>query len=325
MIYKSKSILVTGGAGFIGFHVAKKLLENNHEVIIIDNFNDYYDPQIKYDRINQIKNNKNLIVYTSDISDLKSIEKIFKEHKIDQICHLAAQAGVRYSIENPHVYEESNLKGFINILECAIKSNIKNIVFASSSSVYGDNKMKKGGFCEKDRTHNPISLYGATKKANELIAYAYNKIHGINFSGLRFFTVYGPWGRPDMALFKFTKNIIENKPIDVYNNGKMQRDFTYIDDIVDGIFSSLNKNFGFEIFNLGNSNTIKLKYFIELIEKELNKKAKINFLSMQQGDVKKTFANISKAQQLLNFQPKTNVEDGIKKFIEWYKQYYNVE
>lgn len=316
------NILVTGGAGFIGFHTAKKLLSKNHKVIIVDNFNNYYDPKIKYNRIKQIKANKNLKIYKTDISDFKKISKIFQENKIDKICHLAAQAGVRYSIENPFIYEESNLKGFINILECAVKFKIKNIVFASSSSIYGDNKMKKTGFSEQDKTDCPISLYGATKKSDELIAYSYHKMHKINFIGLRFFTVYGPWGRPDMALFKFTKNILKNKPIDVYNNGKMQRDFTYIDDIVDGIVKCLNKNFKFEIFNLGNSRTIQLKYFIKIIEKELNKKAKIKYLPMQMGDVTKTFANITKAKRMLNFKPKTNIEKGIKNFISWYIKYY---
>lgn len=320
-----KNILVTGGAGFIGFHLSKQLLEQGYRIIIVDNFNDYYDPKIKFDRIDQIKDNPNLKLYKCDISNINDLEKIFNENEIHQICHLAAQAGVRYSIKNPYIYEESNLKGFINILECAVKFKIKKITFASSSSVYGNNEMKKTGFSEGDKTDGPVSLYGATKKANELIAYAYHKIHKINFIGLRFFTVYGPWGRPDMAYFSFTNNIIKNKTIDVYNFGKMKRDFTYIDDIVDGVKKCLSKNYEFEIFNLGNSNTIQLNYFIKTIEKELNLKAKKNFLPMQMGDVTKTFADIRKAKKMLNFIPKTNIEDGIKNFVDWYKKYYNVK
>ncbi|HNV97061.1 MAG TPA: SDR family NAD(P)-dependent oxidoreductase [bacterium] len=320
-----KNILVTGGAGFIGFHLSKKLLTQGHKVIIIDNFNDYYNPKIKFDRINQIKNNKNLKIYKIDISDYKKLTKIFQENKIDKICHLAAQAGVRYSAENPFIYEESNLKGFINILECAVKFKIKDIVYASSSSVYGENKMPKKGFSENEKTEKTISLYAATKKSNELIAYAYHKIHNINFVGLRFFTVYGPWGRPDMAYFKFTKNILEEKEIEIYNDGEMMRDFTYIDDIVLGIISALEKCYNYEIFNLGNNNPIKLLNFVEIIEKCLNKKSIQKMMPLQDGDVIKTCANIDKAKKMLNYNPKIDMNTGIENFINWYIKYYNVK
>ena len=319
-----KTILVTGSAGFIGFHVTKKLLETGNKVIGIDSLNNYYEPKLKKDRNKILLESKNYKFYKLNLKNEKELKKIFIENKIDKICHLAAQAGVRYSLENPLAYEESNLKGFINIIECARHFKVKDFIYASSSSVYGKNKMKKNGFKESDEVNQPISLYAATKKANELIAYNYHHLFGINCTGLRFFTVYGPYGRPDMAIYIFTKNILAGKSIDVYNNGKMFRDFTYVGDIVDGIIKSLEKSYPYEIFNLGDSDTIELKYLITNIEQNLKQKAKINFKPIQPGDVEKTFANISKAKKMLGFNPKTKIEEGVKNFIEWYKDYYKI-
>ncbi len=319
-----KTILVTGSAGFIGFHVTKKLLETGNKVIGIDSLNNYYEPKLKKDRNKILLESKNYKFYKLNLKNEKELKKIFTENKIDKICHLAAQAGVRYSLENPLSYEESNLKGFINIMECARHFKIKDFVYASSSSVYGKNKMDKNGFKESEEVNQPISLYAATKKANELIAYNYHHLFGINCTGLRFFTVYGPYGRPDMAIYIFTKNILAGKSIDVYNNGKMFRDFTYVGDIVDGIIKSLEKSYPYEIFNLGDSDTIELKYLITNIEQNLKQKAKINFKPIQPGDVEKTFANISKAKKMLGFNPKTKIEEGVKNFIEWYKDYYKI-
>jgi len=319
-----KTILVTGSAGFIGFHVTKKLLETGNKVIGIDSLNNYYEPKLKKDRNKILLESKNYKFYKLNLKNEKELKKIFTENKIDKICHLAAQAGVRYSLENPLAYEESNLKGFINIIECARHFKIKDFIYASSSSVYGKNKMDKKGFKESDEVNQPISLYAATKKANELIAYNYHHLFGINCTGLRFFTVYGPYGRPDMAIYIFTKNILAEKNIDVYNHGKMFRDFTYVGDIVDGIIKALEKSYPYEIFNLGNSETVELKYLITTIEKNLKKKAKIKLKPIQPGDVEKTFANISKAKKMLGFNPKTKIEEGVKNFIEWYKDYYKI-
>lgn len=319
-----KTILVTGSAGFIGFHVTKKLLETGNKVIGIDSLNNYYEPKLKKDRNKILLESKNYKFYKLNLKNEKELKKIFTENKIDKICHLAAQAGVRYSLENPLAYEESNLKGFINIIECARHFKVKDFIYASSSSVYGKNEMGKKGFKESDEVNQPISLYAATKKANELIAYNYHHLFGINCTGLRFFTVYGPYGRPDMAIYIFTKNILAGKNIDVYNYGKMFRDFTYIDDIVNGIIGALEKSYPYEIFNLGNSNTVKLKYLIKTIEKNLEQKAKIKLKPIQPGDVEKTFANISKAKKMLNFSPKTKIEKGIRNFVKWYKDYYKI-
>ncbi len=316
-------VLVTGGAGFIGFHVAKALLKRGDKVVIVDNFNDYYDPKIKYERINQIKNNKNLRVYRTDISNYKKLEKIFKKHKFNKICHLAAQAGVRYSLKNPFRYEKWNNIGTLNLLELTKKYKIKDFVYASSSSVYGGNK--KIPFSEKDDVDNPISLYAATKKSNELYAHVYHHLYGLNCTGLRFFTVYGPWGRPDMALFKFVKNILKGKTIEVYNYGKMKRDFTYISDAVKGVLAAIDNPFPYEIINLGNNKPIELKKFISIIEKELGKKAKMNLMSIQQGDVLSTCANINKAKKLLGFKPQVSIEEGVRNFIEWYISFYGVK
>ena len=314
-----KTVLVTGGAGFIGFHVAKALLERGDKVIIVDNFNDYYDPRLKRARIRQIRKNKNLKVYKVDISNYKKLERVFKRHKFDKICHMAAQAGVRYSLKDPFRYELWNNLGTLNLLELARKKRIKDFVFASSSSVYGGNK--KVPFSEEDKVDSPISFYAATKKSNELYAHVYSHLYGLHCTGLRFFTVYGPWGRPDMAMFKFVKNILAGKPIDVYNYGKMQRDFTYIDDITDGVVAAIDKPRKYVILNLGNNKPEQLMKVIGLIEKELGKKAKKNMMPMQPGDVPRTSADITKAKKLLGFEPKTGIEQGLKNFIEWYKHY----
>lgn len=317
---KMKKILITGGAGFIGSNVIKKLLDRGDKVICIDDFNDYYDPQLKKNRIKVFLKDYEFPIYRIDISDFNSLKKIFQENKIDKILHLAARAGVRASIEDPFIYQRTNIQGTLNLLELAKEFNIKDFIFASSSSVYGGNK--KIPFSEKDPVDSPISMYAATKKATELMAHTYHHLYKLNTTGLRFFTVYGPWGRPDMALFKFTKNIYAGKPIDVYNHGDHQRDFTYIDDIVQGVITSLDKAYPHEIINLGNSKTISLEYFIETIEKKIGKQAKKNMLPMQPGDVHKTYADITKAKKLLSFEPKIKIEEGIEKFINWYNDYY---
>lgn len=313
-------ILLTGAAGFIGHWTATSLSEKGHEVIGVDNFNDYYDPQIKRDRAVRLKGKCEII--ESDFSNYQAMEKIFKTHSFDKVCHLGAQAGVRYSLTNPFAYETANNIGTLNLLELCRHQKVPSFIYASSSSVYGGNT--KVPFSVEDNVDKPISLYAATKKYNELIAYTYHHLYGINCTGLRFFTVYGPWGRPDMALFKFTKAIIEGKPIDVYNFGKMKRDFTYITDIVAGVVASLDKSYPYEVFNLGNSNTVELQYFIECIEKELGKKAEKNLMPMQPGDVPATFADIKHSINKLGFQPKVKIEQGIKEFISWYKDYFRV-
>lgn len=319
MTDKQQVTLITGVAGFIGFHVAKSLLERGDRVVGIDNLNAYYNVSLKKARLKQISPYENFIFYHEDINNLDSLKKIISRHRIDRICNLAAQAGVRYSIDNPFVYEESNLKGFLNLLEAARQFPVNNFVFASSSSVYGNNK--KMPFSVKDKVDTPISLYGATKKANELMAYAYSHLFHIPLTGLRYFTVYGPWGRPDMALFIFTKSILNGNPIDIYNHGKMKRDFTYIDDIIDGTISALDHPFKYEIFNLGNSNTVELMELIKTLEEELGIEAKKNFLPIQPGDVPETYADIKKAKQKLGFNPKTSIKTGISKFLAWYHDY----
>ncbi len=317
-----KTILVTGSAGFIGFHVAKRLLEKGNKIIGVDDFNDYYDVSLKEDRNRILEKFEQFSSFRNNIADSESLEKIFKSHPIDSICHLAAQAGVRYSITNPFIYEEVNIKGFLNILELARKYSIKNIIYASSSSVYGNNLMSESGFSEEEEVNQPISIYGVTKRADELLAYSYHNLYKINMTGLRFFTVYGPWGRPDMAYFSFTDAIRKGKKIEVYNEGKMQRDFTYIDDIAEGVISGIDKGYPYEIFNLGNSHTILLIEFINIIEKELGIKANIDFKPIQPGDLQNTHANIAKARKMLNFDPKVDIHEGMSKFIKWYKEYY---
>ena len=312
--------LVTGAAGFIGFHVARALLERGQEVIGIDNLNPYYDVSLKRGRLELITSNPLFTFYHADINNLATLETIFADHPIDRICNLAAQAGVRYSIQNPFVYEESNLKGFLNLLELARHYPVRNFVFASSSSVYGNNR--KLPFSIEDNVDTPISLYAATKKANELMAHAYSHLFDIPLTGLRYFTVYGPWGRPDMALFLFTEAIINGRPIEIYNFGKMKRDFTYIDDIVDGTIAALDNPFKYEIFNLGNSKTVELMKLIEIIEEELGIVAKKRFLPLQPGDVPETYADIDKTKRLLGFNPKTSIRSGIRRFLSWYRGYY---
>ncbi len=316
------TILVTGSAGFIGFHTAKALLDREDFVIGIDNFNDYYDVQLKENRNKILEEHKNFKLYRSDFSDYQEVEKIFKENKINKICHLGAQAGVRYSLENPHAYIKSNIEGTLNLLELARINKVKDFVFASSSSVYGN--QEKAPFSETDNVDTPISIYAATKKSNELMAHTYHHLYGLNCTGLRFFTVIGPWGRPDMALFKFTRLIASDKPIEVYNQGKHQRDFTYVDDIVKGVLTAIDNPFKYEIINLGNNQPEELLDFITYIEKYLNKKAKKELKPMQPGDVHKTYADISKAQKLLNYKPETDLEKGIEEFVKWYKEYYKV-
>ena len=313
-------ILVTGGAGFIGSHTIKKLLKRGDDVVVVDDFNDYYDVTLKEDRISKFLGNPDIPVYREDIRNLDAMKKIFKEQKIDKVCHLAARAGVRASLLDPFLYEEVNVRGTLNLLECAKEFGIENFVYASSSSVYGGNK--KIPFSESDPVDNPISPYAATKKTCELLAHTYHHLYKLRTTGLRYFTVYGPWGRPDMALFKFTRLIKKGEPIEVYNFGKMKRDFTFIDDIVAGTISSLDKNLDYEIINLGNNHTEELSYFIECIEKELGKQAIKELKEIPPGDVPQTYANIEKAKTLLGFEPKTRITEGIKEFISWYQQYY---
>jgi len=337
--YKNKKIFITGVAGFIGFHLAKKLVEIGFTVIGIDNLNDYYDVNLKYARLQElgiilggnekfINNDKNFIFFKIDLSEKNKIIEIFNNNEFISIIHLAAQAGVRHSIDFPEKYIESNIKGFFNILEVAKQFKIKNLLYASSSSVYGNNS--KMPFTETEDTSFPESLYAATKKSNELMACSYSKLYKLNTIGLRFFTVYGPWGRPDMSPFLFTKAILTNKKINLFNNGVMERDFTYIDDIIDGIISIhkyyLNTNVEniFETYNIGNGNSIKLLDFINEIEKNLNLKAEFNHLPMQKGDVYKTFASTNKLRLVTNYNPKINIEVGVKKFILWYKDFYKI-
>jgi UDP-glucuronate 4-epimerase len=314
-------ILLTGGAGFIGFHLAKALLERGDSIVIVDNFSDYYDPSLKQARIDTIQNNPNLKVERIDISNYKEIEEIFKQNKFDKVCHLAAQAGVRYSMENPFAYERDNVLGTLNMLELCKQFKVKDFVFASSSSVYGGNKEKASS--EKDNVDTPFSIYAATKKANELYAHVYHKLYGLNCTGLRFFSVYGDYGRPDMAIFLFTKAISEGKPIDVFNKGDMKRDFTHVSDIVAGIVAAIDNPFPYEIFNLGLGKPEALMDFIEEIEKNLNKKATKNFLPLQKADPLSTYANIEKAKKMLNYNPQVTIQQGIKQFVEWYNKFYN--
>lgn len=314
-------ILVTGAAGFIGFHVCHKLLKNGYSVIGIDNINEYYDPTLKTARLNVLLPISNFTFYKIDLCDYTTLNDLFTTHSIVRICHLAAQAGVRYSLTHPFTYQKSNNEGFLNIIELARRFKIKTFVYASSSSVYGNNK--KIPFSENDPVDQPISLYAATKRSNELIAYSYSHLFNLPCSGLRFFTVYGPWGRPDMALFIFTKAIIENKPVQLFNNGDMKRNFTYIDDVIDGIIRVLDKPKRYEIYNIGNSKAENLIDFIETIERCIGKKAFRQYLPMQPGDVKTTIADINKIINI-GYNPHTNIAEGIEKFIKWYRNYYKI-
>ncbi len=322
MADKNQVILVTGSAGFIGFSLSKKLLEDGRSVVGIDNMNMYYDVNLKKARLEILKSFDNFSFYKEDIQNLEVLKDMFKKHEISIVCNLAAQAGVRYSLEDPFSYQKSNLEGFLNLLEMARENKISNFVYASSSSVYGSNK--KVPFSVDDRVDNPISLYAATKKANELIAHAYSHLFNIPCTGLRYFTVYGPWGRPDMALFLFTDAILNDRPINVYNYGDMKRDFTYIDDIVAGTIAAIDRPAHYDVFNLGNSKTEQLMKLIQILEGELGLEAKKNMMAMQPGDVKQTSADIQKTRELLGFDPKTTLEDGIKKFVEWYRDFYKL-
>ena len=325
-------ILVTGAAGFIGFHLAKKLLDQKHFVVGIDNFNHYYDVKLKENRYLQLKKlkNRNLVFLRTDLQNIKKLNSIFKKYKFDCVINLAAQAGVRYSISNPDTYLNSNVIGFYNILKYSVKYKVKHLVAASSSSVYGE---QSNNTKEKSDTSKPLQFYAATKKSNELMAYSFANIYKIPITIIRFFTVYGPWGRPDMALFKFTESIIKKKNIYLHNKGHHYRDFTYIDDIVDGVSLALKKipkskkenSVPFSVFNLGNNKAIYLKKFLIELEKQLKIKAKIIYLKKQKGDVFKTSASIVKAKKELGYNPKTNYKIGISKFILWYKQYIKNE
>ena len=320
MTQTNQTVLVTGAAGFIGFHLSYKLLDAGFHVVGVDNFNPYYDVNLKKARLNRLLPHKHFQFFEVDIADLKSMEDVFRSNNITHICNLAAQAGVRYSLKDPFSYQKSNLEGFVNLLELARHAEVANFVYASSSSVYGKNK--KIPYSVEDRVDNPISLYAATKKANELMAHSYSHLYGIPCTGLRYFTVYGPWGRPDMALFLFTDAILHNRPINVFNHGNMRRDFTYIDDIVSGTVSAIKRPSAYEIFNLGNSSSTSLLDFIKTIEDELGIEAEKNMLPMQPGDVAETSADIERSREMLGFEPKTPLRKGIKNFISWYREYY---
>ena len=321
------SILVTGAAGFIGYHLSNKLLALGYQVYGIDNLNDYYDVSLKQARLAQLLPHRNFTFEYLDISNRNGVTGVFASHNFDCVINLAAQAGVRYSLNNPHAYVDSNLVGFTNILEGCRHSQIKHLIFASSSSVYGANT--KVPFALSDRTDSPVSLYAATKKANELMAYSYSHLYGISTTGLRFFTVYGPWGRPDMAYFKFTRAIAQGKPIDVYNHGKMKRDFTYIDDVVEAIVRIIPHRPEratqppYKVYNLGNNNPVELGEFIRAIEIALGKSAMKNLLPIQPGDVVTTYADINELMEDFDFKPSTSITQGIEKFVAWYQEYYN--
>ena len=333
-------ILVTGAAGFIGYHLCEKLSGLGHEVVGLDNINDYYDVNLKYARLSNlgiaratIQDNKEVSgksgfrFFKMEIGDRDNLPTLFEAEKFDVVVNLAAQAGVRYSIENPFAYAESNLLGFLNILECCRNFNVRKLVYASSSSIYGTNE--KVPFSVDDNVDNPISLYAATKKSNELMAHTYSHLFGIETIGLRFFTVYGPWGRPDMAMFLFTDAILHNKPINVFNNGELSRDFTYIDDIIDGVVATVTHESKhkkpYQLYNIGNSHPVKLMDFITEIEKSTGLTAQKNFLPMQAGDVEKTWADVSAIQEDFGYNPKTAIKEGVENFITWYKKFYNIK
>jgi UDP-glucuronate 4-epimerase len=325
-------VLVTGVAGFIGFHLAKRLLNDGYQVHGIDNLNDYYDVNLKYARLERLKHQPNFTFQQLDLADRTGMLELFQAHQFDYVVNLAAQAGVRYSLKNPHAYIDSNITGFVNLLEGCRNSDIKHLIFASSSSVYGANT--KIPFSTSDSVDHPISLYAATKKSNELLAHSYSHLYGIPTTGLRFFTVYGSWGRPDMAYFKFVDAIAKGKPIDVYNYGKLQRDFTFIDDIIEGVVrvmtkvpttnadSTLNSNAAYKLYNIGNNNPVELMHFIEVIEQLLDRSAIKSFLPMQPGDVHMTYADVDDLMQDVGFKPETSLEEGLFRFIEWYREYY---
>lgn len=331
-------VLVTGAAGFIGFHLSKRLLARGDEVVGLDNLNDYYDVNLKHARLQQLENKSNFRFVKLELSDLDALTTLFRNEQFDRVVNLAAQAGVRYSLTNPHVYVDSNIQGFMNILECCRHSEIEHLVYASSSSVYGANTAMP--FSVHDNVDHPVSLYAASKKANELMAHTYSHLYGLPTTGLRFFTVYGPWGRPDMALFLFTKAILAGKSIDVFNHGKMKRDFTYIDDIVEGVMRTLDNvatpnpdwngdapdpgtsKAPYRLYNIGNNNPVELMTLIETLEKALGQTAEKNMLPIQPGDVPATYANVDALIKDVGFKPETSIEDGVEKFVKWYREFY---
>lgn len=332
-------VLVTGAAGFIGYHLSQALLARGDTVIGIDNLNDYYDVSLKEARLSQLDVQSGFQFHRLDVADRSGMEDIFRQHDFDRVVHLAAQAGVRYSIENPHAYVQSNLVGFLNILEGCRHQQVPHLTYASSSSVYGANEAQP--FSEQHNVDHPVSLYAASKKSNELMAHTYSSLYNLPTTGLRFFTVYGPWGRPDMALFKFTRGILEGSPIDLYNKGDMVRDFTYIDDIVEGVvrvsdriaepdgkWSGQNPNpdtsyAPYRLYNIGNNQPVKLLDFVEAIERAAGRKAERRLLPMQDGDVPSTFADVSSLEAAVGFKPRTPVQSGIDRFVAWYREYYN--
>lgn len=338
MLIDYKNALVTGAAGFIGFHLSKRLLDEGIRVFGLDNLNDYYDPKLKQDRLEILKKNPSFSFHRVDLADADQLASLLKDNTIEMVVNLAAQAGVRYSLTNPQAYVNSNLVGFVNLLECCRHYQVKHLVFASSSSVYGANTNMP--FSVHHNVDHPVSLYAASKKSNELMAHTYSHLFGLPCTGLRFFTVYGPWGRPDMALFLFTKAILEDKSIDVFNHGKMKRDFTYIDDIIEGVVRVMknvpdpNPNWTgdapdpgtsyakYKIYNIGNNQPVELIDFIRAIETALGKTAKKNFMDIQPGDVPATYANVDDLINDVGFKPNTSIEEGISRFVEWYRSYY---
>jgi len=320
-------ILVTGAAGFIGFHLCQRLLHEGMGVLGIDNLNDYYDVTLKQARLQQLEGLPNFKFTKLDIADREAMANFFAQEQPEVVVHLAAQAGVRYSIQNPHAYVDSNLVGFVNILEACRHQQISHLIYASSSSVYGNNK--KLPFSTEDNVDHPVSLYAATKKANELMAHTHSHLYGLPTTGLRFFTVYGPWGRPDMAYFSFTKAILAGQPIKVFNNGQMRRDFTYIDDVIEGIVRLVNQmptgngdNVPYRLYNIGNHTPVALLDFIRILEKHLGKEAQKEFLPMQMGDVKETYADVDDLMRDVGFCPATSLEVGLKKFVDWYQSFF---
>ena len=338
MELKYQNVLVTGAAGFIGFHLAKRLLADGYQVVGLDNMNPYYDISLKEARLEGLKKEANFRFFQIDLCDRSQLENLFARQGFEVVVNLAAQAGVRYSLENPYAYVDANLVGFINVLECCRQRTLKHLVFASSSSVYGANTRMP--FSVRHNVDHPVSLYAATKKANELMAHTYSHLFQLPCTGLRFFTVYGPWGRPDMALFLFTRAILEDKPIKVFNHGKMQRDFTYIDDIIEGVVRVMgrlpeaNPNWSgdapdpgtssapYKVYNIGNNNPVELNKFIEVIEEILGKKAKKKLMDIQPGDVAATYADVDDLMQDVGFKPETPIEVGIARFVEWFKGFY---
>lgn len=336
----NNSILVTGAAGFIGFHVARRLLQDGYHVIGVDHLNEYYEIQLKLDRLVELKKHDNFEFLRLDIANQDGMEALFSAHSFAYVIHLAAQAGVRYSVENPHPYVSSNLVGFVNVLEGCRHTRVPHLVFASSSSVYGASTNMP--YSIHDSTDHPVSLYAATKKANELMAHSYAHIHGVPVTGLRFFTVYGPWGRPDMAYFIFTRAIIEGRPIKVFGKGRMKRDFTYIDDAVEGVVRAMKRipdsvprivkkqldpatsSAPYQLYNIGNNHPVELMHFIQSIEQSIGREAIKEYLPMQPGDLEATYASINQAAADLGFTPKTSIEEGIQAFVAWYRSYYEV-